>query len=565
MAADVQQLEALSLISLNSTGQSGPGGPAPTLERRFTVGRSENGTGPGGPASGPDMSNDPLPCVDGYRINATGVFQQSGDPDKSDIQITYAPCHVLGLCRDGEQQNWGALLRWEDRDGKIHQEPYPVGRFHEQGGKVAVELANLGLPIVPGREKQLLRYFASCHPETRCRAAIQTGWQEGLHAFVLPLETIGRRIDGEIIVYQPERYSPTRRSVRMKGTLTDWKSDVAALCSGNPILLFWASVSLAAPLLRLVNQEGGGFHLYGRTSRGKTTAQQVAASVWGDGTDPAEGREASFVRKWNLTKNATEGLAEAHNDLPLCIDEIGEADPHEFGRTIYQLAGGQGKGRMKADATLKAAKIWRTLILSTGELPVADVLQSEGQRLRGGQAVRLLDIPATGAEGLGDLLTEFHGEKNGAAFADRLKRACSEDFGTAGPAFVNRLLNEDVECLTKELTAALAEVTQRLSPPGASPEVVRAMKRIALGVLAGEKAISLGLVPWKAGDALKAAKVVRDRYITARGRAGQDVEQVIEQIRGFILANATSRFRDLSNESERISHLVGYRDKASST
>ncbi len=155
----------------------------------------------------------------------------------------------------------------------------------------------------------------------------------------------------------------------MKGTLTDWKSNVAELCSGNPILLFWVCASLSAPLLRLVNQEGGGFHLHGRTSRGKTTAQQIAASVWGDGTDPAEGREAAFVRKWNLTKNATEGLAEAHNDLPLIIDEIGEVDPREFGRTIYQLAGGQGKGRMRADATLKAAKIWRTLILSTGELP----------------------------------------------------------------------------------------------------------------------------------------------------------------------------------------------------
>ena len=39
---------------------------------------------------------------------------------------------------------------------------------------------------------------------------------------------------------------------------------------------------MAAPFLALLNEEGGGFHLAGDSSKGKTTAARLALSVWGD-------------------------------------------------------------------------------------------------------------------------------------------------------------------------------------------------------------------------------------------------------------------------------------------
>lgn len=476
-----------------SSGTSGPGGPSPILASGQLVARPENATGTSGPG-GPEcpaatMGVLRLPAVGGYIVNKNGVF------DDNHNQITHTPVGVLALCRDGNQQNWGAFLQWEDSDGKPHQAAYPVGRFHELGTSLPAELANNGLSIVPGREKQLLQYLAHCKPTTRYRSAIQTGWQGSENVFVLPGEVIGGEIGGEIVVYQPQRYSPTARSVRAEGTLAKWQDEIALQCAGNPILVFWILAALAAPLLRLINLEGGGFHLFGITSKGKTTAQQVAATVWGDGSDPADGRGCTFTSKWNVTKNAIEGLAEAHNDLPICLDEIGEADPRTLGQTIYQLAGGKGKERMNADASLKEAKAWRTLILSTGEAPISDILQQEAKPIKGGQAVRMLDIPAEHPTSEDGVIVDSN-DVAAAALADRLKRNCSKYFGTAGPTFLRAILAEGVDTVREDLATASDEIARQYTPPGASSEVMRAMKRLGLVAAAGIKAAELRIVPW---------------------------------------------------------------------
>ena len=41
------------------------------------------------------------------------------------------------------------------------------------------------------------------------------------------------------------------------------------------------NTAFAGPLMEIVNMEGGGFHFCVQTSEGKSTAQLVAASVWG--------------------------------------------------------------------------------------------------------------------------------------------------------------------------------------------------------------------------------------------------------------------------------------------
>lgn len=546
-----------------STGPSGPTGPRPQLERAEPLDRSENGIGP-------DLSHrstaeieaekGQFPSVTGYRITKEGVWWVPDDADKPEVLITHRPCWVEAHCRDGAREHWGAYLCWIDRDGGIHKVAIPLGRFHEMGGSLPMELANAGLPIVPGREKKLLQYFASCHPVTRYRAATMLGWQEGLSAFVLPKETLGETSGHERVVYQPDRYSPSADSVRTAGTLEGWEQAIAKACQGNPVLAFAVSAAFAAPLLDVVGLEGGGFHLFGVTSHGKTTYLQVAASVWGDGTDPAEGRRSAFVKKWNLTKNATEGLAEAHNDLILCLDEVGEADVRDFGRMIYQLAGGQGKARMESSTVLKPPKVWRIFVLSTGELPASEAVEQEGGIMRGGQAARMIDLPARDPQTGEGIVLELHGAESPAAFVDALKRACRDHCGWAGPAFVRRLLVEGRETLRPQLRARLDDLVATLSPRGAAAEVVRVVKRLALVALAGELALEWGLVPWEKAVPLQAARTMVERFIQNRGGAGGQAEQAVHKVRAFMLLHARSRFADLNHDGQSTINLAGYRD-----
>ena len=96
--------------------------------------------------------------------------------------------------------------------------------------------------------------------------------------------------------------------------------------------MFAASQAFAGPLLDVVGEPSGGFHLRGNSSIGKTTALDLAVSVWGN---PQKVR-----RTWRSTINAMEGLAMVSNDNVLTLDELGQVDAKDAGETAYMLANG---------------------------------------------------------------------------------------------------------------------------------------------------------------------------------------------------------------------------------
>jgi putative DNA primase/helicase len=490
-----------------------------------------------------------------YKNGPAGVFQKKGEVK---TRVTFSPCDVIGFCRDGESENWGLMIEWEDRDGLTHRQTFPTGRLHERG--LLQELANLGLNILPHMEKSFLAYLASRSPKTRYRAAARLGWQKHQDIFLLPAGALGQNEHDEVTLYIPKVASAMSVTIHKSGALEGWQRRIGSRVIGNPVLVFWISAAFAAPLLRLVGLESGGFHLYGLTSRGKTTVEQLAASVWGDGSDPAQGG-ASYVHSWNLTKNATEGLAELHNDLPLLLDEVGEADAQDFDRMIYQISGGQGKARMNRTTGLDAMKTWCVMLLSTGEIPTAEVTHGGGRRFRGGQGVRLVDIPATNLRtGKGIIVTK-HDARSRRAYVDDLKRASGRWYGTAGPRFIEALLKEGLPAVRKRLCNAMEAMIVRLTPRGASPEVSRALKRIALVAVAGAEVQRLGIVPWGPDEVHEATQEVVDRFLTHRKGHGSDIERALDALRAYILKHGRSRFTSRKAPAPTVHQLAGYRDQ----
>jgi putative DNA primase/helicase len=198
-------------------------------------------------------------------------------------------------------------------------------------------------------------------------------------SFVLPHQTHG----DENLKFRNVDPSP-EAITELAGTLEGWKDNVAARCARNSRLILGLGTSFAAPLLPIVEIESGGFHLVGGTSQGKTTILSVAASVTG----------VKDIPHWRTTPNGLESTATAFNHLCLPLDEIGQADPKDVGNIAYMLANGQGKARMKKDLTNRKGKTWRLMVLSSGEVGLGTYMKQANITQKGGQEVRLPDVPA---------------------------------------------------------------------------------------------------------------------------------------------------------------------------
>ena len=82
------------------------------------------------------------------------------------------------------------------------------------------------------------------------------------------------------------------------------------------------SHAFSGPLLAILGRTGGGFHLRGESSRGKSTIQYVASSVWG---------APSLLQSWNGALSGLEGVAAACNDTLLNLEELDNADAKTVG------------------------------------------------------------------------------------------------------------------------------------------------------------------------------------------------------------------------------------------
>lgn len=345
--------------------------------------------------------------------------------------------------------------------------------------------------------------------------------------------------------------APMRRAVRSK----DWQDGIGALATGHALPVLAISAAFAGPLLQLAGQEGGGVHIFGSSSQGKTTIIQAAASVWGRGATPG------YVRAWRATANGLEGAAASASDSVLILDELSVVEARDAASSFYGLANGSGKARAARDGSLREPKTWRVLILSTGEVPTETKLaEDRGRKARSGQLVRMLDIPADRGRGFG--VFDHGGPDNDAgALAKTLKQAAISAYGTAGPEFVRRIIAEGADEIGETVRGMVAAFIETAAPAGSDGQIDRAAQRLGLIAAAGELATALELVPWQLGEAGEAAAWALTQWIEGRGGTEPaEVRQAIEQVRLFIERHGESRFDTLDDPDARpVNNRAGWR------
>jgi uncharacterized protein (DUF927 family) len=186
------------------------------------------------------------------------------------------------------------------------------------------------------------------------------------------------------------------------------------------------------------------------------------------------------------------------------------------------------------------------------------------KRVRAGQEVRVLDIPAeAGPHGLFEVLHQF--DRPG-ALADAVKAVARRCYGTAGRAWLE-ILAADPEGMAKAAREVVQAFVAEHVPEGAAGQVMRVAGRFALVGAAGELAAGQGLLPWQPGEAERAAAACFAAWRAARrggDGAGEDAAAVAA-VRGFIGAHGESRFQLLGAgedaETRTIHERVGWRKR----
>jgi len=476
-----------------------------------------------------------------FRVDAAGVWFVDADPDKKPLRLS-KPLHVLARIHNRLGGGYSLLVEFTDFRGTLKRVAIPQ-KMLCTGQAMAELLADEGLEFRnrPKYRALLIDYLEQAKPDRFGLAIDRTGWLRthqagkgwaGFAGYCYPGgELIERAGSRALFHWTGAPPDPVRHGAR--GTLEEWQQHQGKWCVGNPALMFVASIGFSAKLLSLIGVEGGGFNDYGPSGRGKTTAAGVLVSI----DHPPDGWHS-----WDNSRFAFGAKFRELNDSAGVFDEIKLADPRELQHIAYMAANGHDKGRGRANAAgLVEEEPWRTLIFSTGERSFIDYARQSGERVYAGAETRMIDLPFCERQhGLFDVLHEFERPEH---FAEAIKSANASYYGTAGRAFVERLMTQRTPADLVEFYDEIRRDFEKQIPNGAAPAIYRAAKRFAAVAFGGELAIRLGVVPWREWSAMDAACVAFEGWRQGRGGShDRDQIELLKQVRHFLFQHEEDSF-----------------------
>ena len=453
-----------------------------------------------------------------------------------------SPLRVVGRSRNIHHEGWGIVLEWTDPSQTLHTWSVPLELIQSDSRKYRKELTRRGLFVsTKTHVKDALDFYLNNHPTKNIFLFTnKIGWHNDV--FVMPSKIYGKT--NEKIIYQPENL--LSHGYSEEGSLEEWREKLCSPLGAQSRLNFAISCAFAGSLLKLLDIEGGGFHIVGKSSIGKSVSLYVAASVWG---------KNDYVNHWNTTKNGAESFAAMSNDGILIIDEISQAENSDLDGMSYMFSNGNGKNRMTADGGNRVIETWRIMFLSSGEETLKAIMSQSKKRCNAGMEVRLCQINADAGKNLG-IFDSLVLASTPQEQADILKTLTGQYYGTAGMSWLNyitqykELVIRDASSLIKEFMSDYGHVES---------QAYRVGKRMAVVAAAGELATRAGITGWQDGQAIAAAKICFENWLDNYGHDGkQEDRQIIGHIAGYLEKYSGSRFQTVGSRAQRISKKSGY-------
>lgn len=442
--------------------------------------------------------------------------------------------------------SWGMLVSFKDINN-ITRETF-LKRTDWLGEKGAVEiLQDQGLQLMGLKQKDLdpiNEYLNNFKPEFEAVGVDMVGWQGDNDAYMLPFVDDPRNCyrtssenHAEYILQQKSR---AVRVLKKKGTLEEWKRTVGEVCRGNHLHTFAILVSLAAPILKLLGEEGGFFHYVGNTSIGKSTILQVAKSVWG----------FKDLGSFRTTDNSLESICKNSNDGALFSDEMGEVDADILFKSIYMVGNGTTKSRADTNGNAKEASHFIVLAQSTGEIGLEAKLAEKKLQAKGGQLIRMIELDADRGKGLNtfdvlninpDTSIKF---EDGKAQAEYLKTHAQQNYGVVIDEFMKKLV-KDIEAYKKGFKQFKMEWLENLKVTKGNPEIDRIAGRFSIMYIVGAVASFMKVIPHTKSEVKECVDNMFNNWLIRRG--GDDsyeLKVIINDLYKLCVENQYSRFQN---------------------
>lgn len=452
-------------------------------------------------------------------------------------------CDVVQVVGIGRSESEDFIILQFQQEGEAVARPIvealPLSDLGEREGWKQLKGRGLKITTQTSLRNALADYLQLSGDRKLWRVTGVTGWQNG--AYLLPNgEIIGEATPPTVF----KSHSATAKGYTLRGTAQEWRENVARLAVGNPSMMLGIAAAFSAPMVGLLGAENFGLHLFEDSSRGKTTTANIANSIYGD--------PEQIGLTWNLTHVGITNEAAARNDNFLTIDEIGQGKAKEAEQVAYTLFNGISKIKGRKDGGNVELMRWKITALSFGEKDLETHLNEKGIKINAGQLVRLLNVPFEAA-------TQWHEHATAKDHADQINRAARSYFGAVGREWIKYLIEAQADGVLLAEYEAIKTKWQARPPADADPQVFRAVGRFALL----ETALQLArpFTGWSEQENAEAVLHCFTQWISVFGLHSKKEQQIIEQVNGWLLANAEGRFiaYPFDVQQGRISNIAGYR------
>ena len=368
--------------------------------------------------------------------------------DEADIMLTSFDIYPLSYGYDEHLGYEVAQFMWDRAHVgwkvlTLRQAYLADGTYREFVGAVADQ----GIVLDTKRQTELFQMMLRSYLNELRKVRTVTnhystmGWKEQNKVFVLGDDLYQRHADGKVTKDTIRLAAHVTRAgsdmFTTGGSFDKWKAGTDILRRGNLYAHQYSiGLAFASILMQFSGLKGVTVSLYGESGSGKSQAQYMQQSVWGDP------EKLHFQSKF--TANSLFDRFGMHGNMPITIDEATQMSDKDMGDYLYWTSQGRDKARLNRSAEARAPREWALISTLSTNKPVGSKLLSGGDEHEA-QLARLIELK----------VEKSPIYRDGTDAGRQLHHLFTENFGWAGRAFLDRLMQLDEQSIRAMIATAM--------------------------------------------------------------------------------------------------------------